>query len=130
MHTRRFIDGALEEQRHKTRFLRRGGEVRLDLDWKGLSMVVRRKLCKPSQSRSRSKSRRLPFETLESRTVLDSTLVINEIMYHPATAPLVEGDYEWVEFFNQMAIRYGRLGLATSWCRRLYLCIGNCNSWS
>src|SRR5262245_29475106 len=51
-----------------------------------------------------SRARRLRFEPLESRLVLDATVVINEIMYHPATAPLVEGDYEWVELFNQMAI--------------------------
>jgi Lamin Tail Domain/CotH kinase protein len=46
--------------------------------------------------------RRLRVETLEQRIVLDSTVVINEIMYHPATAP--EADFEWVELFNQMAI--------------------------
>ena len=34
--------------------------------------------------------------------MFDSTVVLNEIMYHPATAP--EGDLEWIELFNQMAI--------------------------
>jgi Lamin Tail Domain/CotH kinase protein len=48
--------------------------------------------------------RRLCIEPLEPRIVLDSTVVFNEIMYHPATAPLVEGDHEWFELFNQMAV--------------------------
>ena len=39
-------------------------------------------------------------ESLEPRLVLDSTVVVNEIMYHPAddAAP------EWIELFNQMAV--------------------------
>lgn len=31
-------------------------------------------------------------------------MVFNEIMFHPATAPLDEGDHEWFELFNQMAV--------------------------
>ncbi len=47
-------------------------------------------------------STRLSFEPLESRCLLsaDSTVVFNEIMYHPA------GDQalEWIELHNQMAV--------------------------
>src|SRR4051812_15920410 len=41
------------------------------------------------------------LETLERRFVLDSTVVFNEIMYHPA------GDnkqLEWIELHNQLAV--------------------------
>ena len=48
--------------------------------------------------------RGLQFETLEPRLVLDSTVVFNEIQYHAATTSSMEGDYEWLELFNQMAI--------------------------
>ena len=46
------------------------------------------------------KPSRLSVEPLEDRLVLDSTVVFNEIMYHPA------GDetQEWIELHNQMAI--------------------------
>ena len=50
----------------------------------------------------RRKSRHLLFEPLERRIVLDSTVVFNEIMYHPADSP--EDALEWVELTNQMAI--------------------------
>ncbi|MCA9215126.1 MAG: lamin tail domain-containing protein, partial [Planctomycetales bacterium] len=40
-------------------------------------------------------------ESLESRIVLDSTLVFNEVMYHPSDAD--EGT-EFIEFHNQMAV--------------------------
>ena len=39
-------------------------------------------------------------EALESRIVLDSTVVFNEIMYHPAD----ESGVEWIELHNQMAV--------------------------
>jgi len=45
--------------------------------------------------------RRPQIETLESRLALDSTVVLSEIMYHPA------GDneqLEWIELHNQMAV--------------------------
>jgi hypothetical protein len=35
---------------------------------------------------------------------LDGSVVINEIMYHPDVAPLSEGDFEWIELYNQMSI--------------------------
>ena len=40
------------------------------------------------------------IETLEARRVLDSTTVINEIMYHPAD----DTGSEWIELYNQMAV--------------------------
>ncbi|MCA9266608.1 MAG: lamin tail domain-containing protein, partial [Planctomycetales bacterium] len=56
------------------------------------------------RSRSRSKltgKRRLQTETLESRFVLDSTVVFNELMYHPTEGN--EG-LEWIELHNQLAL--------------------------
>ncbi len=57
--------------------------------------------------RSKEKQRdsrfgRLAFETLESRMVLsaDSTVALNEIMYHPADN---QPGMEWIEFHNQLA---------------------------
>ena len=41
------------------------------------------------------------LESLESRRVLDSTVVFNEVMYHPAD---VGEQLEWVELYNQMAV--------------------------
>ncbi|MCH8923888.1 MAG: lamin tail domain-containing protein, partial [Planctomycetes bacterium] len=40
-------------------------------------------------------------EALEPRLVLDSTVVFNEIMYHPDTS---EDTREWIELHNQMAV--------------------------
>ena len=42
----------------------------------------------------------LRMESLESRLVLDSTTVLNEIMYHPAG----DDDPEWIELLNQMSV--------------------------
>ena len=39
-------------------------------------------------------------ESLEPRLTLDSTVVFNEIMYHPAN----DGTPEWIELHNQMAV--------------------------
>ena len=41
------------------------------------------------------------LERLEPRVVLDSTLVFNEIMYHPADD---QNGFEWVELYNQLSI--------------------------
>ena len=43
---------------------------------------------------------RVGAEALEPRIVLDSTVVFNEIMYHPAD----ESQVEWIELHNQMAV--------------------------
>lgn len=57
-------------------------------------------------SRRRSRFQRAPrayrsnLETLESRLPLDSTTVINEVMYHPSQV----GESEWIELYNQMAV--------------------------
>ncbi len=60
---------------------------------------------RPARKSSRPLTRRrLSIEPLEPRIVLDSTVVFNEIMYHPATAPGAEGDLEWFELYNQMAV--------------------------
>ena len=40
-------------------------------------------------------------ELLEDRRVLDSTVVFNEIMYHPADG---DSTTEWIELHNQMAL--------------------------
>ena len=45
--------------------------------------------------------RRLLTELLEPRLVLDSTLVINEVMYHPVTN---EEGLEWIELYNQLSV--------------------------
>jgi hypothetical protein len=45
-------------------------------------------------------SKRRTLEFLESRLTLDSTVVFNEIMYHPAN----DGTPEWIELHNQMAV--------------------------
>lgn len=51
--------------------------------------------------RPRASKRSLSIESLEARLVLDSTVVFNEIMYHPAgNAP----EMEWVELHNQMGV--------------------------
>ncbi len=56
---------------------------------------------KPSRSVRRKSVRVLaPFECLEARTVLDSTVVFNELSYHPATG----AETEWIELYNQMAV--------------------------
>jgi hypothetical protein len=44
---------------------------------------------------------RLGLEQLESRVVLDSTVVFNEIMYHPTGS---DAAAEWIELHNQMAV--------------------------
>jgi len=45
--------------------------------------------------------RRLSLERLEQRLVLDSTLVFNEIFYHPASD---QAGLEWIELHNELAI--------------------------
>ena len=52
--------------------------------------------------RRRNKTRKLKLlpESLEQRIVLDSTVVLNEVMYHPADNPSLE----YVELFNQMGV--------------------------
>jgi len=48
------------------------------------------------------RSLRPTFEWLEPRYVLDATVVINEIMYHPDASP--EANFEWIELYNEMSI--------------------------
>ena len=45
-------------------------------------------------------NREFPFETLEARDVLDSTVVFNEVMFQPAA----DEGAEWIELHNQMAV--------------------------
>ena len=49
----------------------------------------------------RHNKRRLRLEPLEPRVVLDSTVVFNEIMYHPADN---DAAGEWIELHNQMSV--------------------------
>ncbi|MCA9218198.1 MAG: lamin tail domain-containing protein, partial [Planctomycetales bacterium] len=44
--------------------------------------------------------KRLRFEQLEDRMVLDSTVVFSELMYNPGP----QSDLEWVELYNEMAV--------------------------
>ena len=53
------------------------------------------------QNKARACGRRLRVEPLEPRLVLDSTVVFNEIMYHPAGT---NNTLEWIELHNQMAV--------------------------
>lgn len=47
-------------------------------------------------------SGRLAFEPLETRLVLDSTVVFNEIMYNPPGDN--DAQLEWIELYNQLAV--------------------------
>ena len=54
----------------------------------------------------KSASKRLPrkqlqLESLERRCVMDSTVVFNEVMFHPAAN---EETLEWVELYNKQAV--------------------------
>ncbi|MEX2186748.1 MAG: lamin tail domain-containing protein, partial [Pirellulales bacterium] len=54
------------------------------------------------KSRRAKRSQRLwSLETLETRCVLDSTVVLNEIMYNPQGGG---ESLEWIELHNQMAV--------------------------
>jgi len=50
----------------------------------------------------------MAIEPLEQRLVLDSTVVFNEVMYHPGDAAdgVVDGieSLEWIELYNQLAV--------------------------
>ena len=48
----------------------------------------------------RGQGRKSKLERLEARLTLDSTVVINEIMYHPTDA---NEALEWVELYNQLS---------------------------
>ena len=62
---------------------------------------VKKSDCK-RRSGGRELSKRCLFiERLEPRVVLDSTVVFNEIMYHPETN---EAESEWIELYNQLAV--------------------------
>ncbi|NQU21160.1 MAG: lamin tail domain-containing protein, partial [Candidatus Nealsonbacteria bacterium] len=62
-----------------------------------------RKPTKPSHSRDvRRWLRRLAFEPLEDRRVLDSTVVFNEVMYNPPGD--ADGTLEWIELYNQLGV--------------------------
>ena len=49
----------------------------------------------------RPRSRRYDFESLESRRVLDSTVVFSELMYHPVAE---DPRGEWIELRNLLAV--------------------------
>jgi hypothetical protein len=65
------------------------------------SLYIRSGSASKRERGKRRRQRRLLGESLEHRWVLDSTLVINEIMYHPADTSTVG---EWVELHNQMSV--------------------------
>ena len=53
-------------------------------------------------ARQRKRRFYLLGEALEHRRVLDSTLVFNELMYHPAAE--LDGSDEWIELYSQMSV--------------------------
>ena len=53
------------------------------------------------------KRSQLNIESLEHRLVLDSTVVLNELMYHPHTD---DAGGEWIELHNQMGVNMDRSG--------------------
>ncbi len=53
-------------------------------------------------ARRRRPRHQLGLESLEHRLVLDSTVVFNEIMYHPVGEN--ENQLEWIELYNQLAV--------------------------
>ncbi len=62
-------------------------------------MIARRRTRRHNRS-LRKQSRQL--ETLENRIVLDSTVVINEIMYNPTGDN--DAQTEWIELYNQLRV--------------------------
>jgi len=64
-------------------------------------MIYRRKnIRRRRPSRVTPWALHLAAESLEHRLPLDSTTVINEVMYHPSQP----GESEWIELYNQMAV--------------------------
>ena len=68
------------------------------------------------KKRSRSQRARIlrlspSIESLESRIVLDSTVVFNEVMYNPQGT---EETLEWIELHNQLALDVDLTGWAAS----------------
>ncbi len=64
------------------------------------SNARRQHIMQRQKTMRRQKTRKLLSESLEQRIVLDSTVVLNEVMYHPADTPSLE----YVELFNQMGV--------------------------
>ncbi|MCH8043165.1 MAG: lamin tail domain-containing protein, partial [Planctomycetes bacterium] len=70
-------------------------------------MKLRHRAARSRIRRTKSSTTKLrrhiaPPEALEKRLVLDSTVVFNEIMYHPADDP--NDGLEWIELHNQMGV--------------------------
>jgi hypothetical protein len=57
-----------------------------------------------AERRSVPPSRLGALESLERRVMLDSTVVFNEVMYHPAGSGTAATALEWVELYNPMAV--------------------------
>ncbi|MCH8048392.1 MAG: lamin tail domain-containing protein, partial [Planctomycetes bacterium] len=70
-------------------------------------MKLRHRAARSRTRRTKSSTTKLrrhiaPPEALEKRLVLDSTVVFNEIMYHPLDDP--NDGLEWIELHNQLAV--------------------------
>ena len=67
-------------------------------------MTIKTRITQRRTTNRRTRAHREPrcaLEALERRLVLDSTLVFNEMMYHPADH---QNLLEWIELYNQLAV--------------------------
>ncbi len=71
---------------------------------KAIDFFMQRQACQQWRKNFRHSMR---LESLEARTVLDSTVVFNELMYHPADD---SGMPEWIELYNQMSVNVDLTG--------------------
>ena len=73
-------------------------------------------------NRKNVRSRNLRFESLEPRYVLDGSVVINEIMYHPDTAPRSRRRLRVDRTLQPDVDQHGHLRLAPGRGDSIYVC--------
>ena len=86
-------------------------KVRAGLDRYTSTLIDRFRSSATTTNRLRRRAGIAMPETLEPRIVLDSTVVFNEIMFHPDTG---EETREWIELHNQMSVDIDLSGLRLS----------------